>query len=525
MNTKGEKPEEKDLKGQTGKTDPKSGEEDFEDSVELFSSLFREESQAIAEQGQEKKAVGENAQSGKGGVGAERPKEKIPIPTPQPPPQQEPPKKPPQQPPPKKTAPVPKKGPAGTPVKTGAKAPQGKVPIPTPQPPSKQPPPQPPQPQPPKKPVPQGPPAGAKPGVQRPAPQPGPPKTPVTPPIPPADQEPAPEKEPEKEVVQAAPPAGEMPLKGGKAKKSGSILKIVLLLVLLGVLAAFGLQYFGIVDFMGTKDGKKEAEKTRIRAQVEKKRKKTPKKVAKKPRSQAKKAPAGKAPVIKPLVAKTKPPEAPKVAVKPVQKAAAPAEKPEAAPAEKPKAPAPSEKPAPAAPVAVVQKPPAPATPAPEARAPAPKPAPALSAYPYAVYLGSYKSDESLKKAVSDYQEAGLTPYWVQVDLGEKGRWYRVFTGHFPARNAAATFIREKKISDGESRNTRYANLIGVFRNREELEGPKRAVERAGHCPYVIEGPEGQFMLYTGAFYQKSRAARQNRALQAKGIASRLVER
>ena len=50
-------------------------------------------------------------------------------------------------------------------------------------------------------------------------------------------------------------------------------------------------------------------------------------------------------------------------------------------------------------------------------------------------------------------------------------------------------------------------------------------MEEAGQSPYIIEGPEGQLMLYAGAFYQKSRAEEQNKRLLAKGIESRLVER
>ncbi|MBW2208239.1 MAG: hypothetical protein JRG79_15130, partial [Deltaproteobacteria bacterium] len=59
----------------------------------------------------------------------------------------------------------------------------------------------------------------------------------------------------------------------------------------------------------------------------------------------------------------------------------------------------------------------------------------------------------------------------------------------------------------------------------EELKGLRLRVEEAGQSPYIIEGPDGQLMLYTGAFYQKSRAEEQNKRSLAKGIESRLVER
>ena len=58
-----------------------------------------------------------------------------------------------------------------------------------------------------------------------------------------------------------------------------------------------------------------------------------------------------------------------------------------------------------------------------------------------------------------------------------------------------------------------------------ELQKPRLGVEEAGFCPYAVQGPEGQWMLYAGAFHQKSRAEKQNKELRAKGIQSRLVER
>ena len=513
MNTKDEKPDEKDPIG--GEEEPE--EEVFSDSVELFSSLFREESQALAAKSEGEEPDAETAPSDKvaGSPGTPGKKDatapKIPIPTPQPPSQQQPPekkapeaKKAPARAPARAPAPGKGAGSPGTPGKKGATAP--KIPIPTPQPPPQKQPPVATKPgaqkqAPPPGTPPKQPPAATKPGGQKQAPPLGTPQKPDTPPVPPSPA--VPEKEPV-EIAKPEPSVGEKTLKEGKGKKSGTILKLVLLLAVLGILAVFGLNYFGIVDLMGKKGTSKEAERAKIRAQVQKKLKKTPPKTAKKtPKSTAKKAPAPK----------QKAPVAPKPAEKAAQKGATPVEKPKTTP--------PAEKAAPAVSVAKVQKPPVPPAPEPKAKAPAP----ALSAYPYAVYLGSYKTGKGVKKAMSAYQETGVSSYWIRVDLGEKGLWYRLFTGYFPNRNAADAFIREKKISEGKTRNTKYANLIGVFRTQEELKGLQLRVEEAGQSPYIIEGPDGQLMLYTGAFYQKSRAEEQNKRLLAKGIESRVVER
>jgi hypothetical protein len=81
--------------------------------------------------------------------------------------------------------------------------------------------------------------------------------------------------------------------------------------------------------------------------------------------------------------------------------------------------------------------------------------------YPYSVYLGSYKTRERAERAISEYRNKGLSPYWVKVDLGDKGVWYRVFSGYFQKREQANEFIKKKQIAESKSRHTRYANLIG----------------------------------------------------------------
>ena len=67
----------------------------------------------------------------------------------------------------------------------------------------------------------------------------------------------------------------------------------------------------------------------------------------------------------------------------------------------------------------------------------------ASRSYPYAIYLGSYKNIDRAQKAVSTFREKGLSPYWVKVDLGEKGVWYRVLAGYFQTKDEVQAFIEE----------------------------------------------------------------------------------
>lgn len=147
------------------------------------------------------------------------------------------------------------------------------------------------------------------------------------------------------------------------------------------------------------------------------------------------------------------------------------------------------------------------------------------SSYPYSIYLGSYQSHELADKAISGYRKKGLPSYWVKIDLGEKGIWYRIFSGYFEKRDQANEFVARNQIVGAKSRHTKYANLIGTFASQERVNADKLRLSKLGFCPYVIPGPNGESRVYVGAFYQEARAQRQQAELASRGIQSQIVKR
>ena len=145
--------------------------------------------------------------------------------------------------------------------------------------------------------------------------------------------------------------------------------------------------------------------------------------------------------------------------------------------------------------------------------------------YPYSVYLGSFKAADSVKKAMSEYQGKGLLPYWAKVDLGDKGVWFRFFTGYFQTKEEAEAFIRDRNIQGASPGVTKYANLIGIYSSDNEVEEIRRKLVSAGYYPYVIKAPSGNSYLYSGAFDRKEYAEKERMDLVSKGVASRTTER
>jgi cell division protein FtsN len=148
-----------------------------------------------------------------------------------------------------------------------------------------------------------------------------------------------------------------------------------------------------------------------------------------------------------------------------------------------------------------------------------------VGAYPYSVYLGSFKNMDYLKRALSTYENEGLFPYWTKVDLGEKGTWYRVFIGHFRSAHEAEGFIQQKRIKDGEVKETRYSNLVGTFGTKQAGEEKALALANMGLSAYLIPAGDGQVRIYSGAFITKEGAEKNQAELNSKGIKSEIVER
>ena len=154
--------------------------------------------------------------------------------------------------------------------------------------------------------------------------------------------------------------------------------------------------------------------------------------------------------------------------------------------------------------------------------APSQPPAPQ---YPYSVYLGSFKTSEAVNKALIEYQEKGLSVYWAKVDLGDKGVWFRFFTGYFRTKEEAQQFIRDRNIQGATPRTTKYANFVGTYESDKEVEDQRRALLSVGFYPYLIKGAVGKSLLYSGAFDRKEYAEEERSALASKGIRSEVVER
>ena len=150
---------------------------------------------------------------------------------------------------------------------------------------------------------------------------------------------------------------------------------------------------------------------------------------------------------------------------------------------------------------------------------------PHSASYPYSIHTGSFRSIQLAQQTVKDYRIMGLQAFWVRVDLGEKGIWYRVFSGCYKDLESAQKTIKAKQLKDAKPKKIKYGNFIGTYSSEENLRKQNQSLSKYGYAPYYIKDDQGKFHLFVGAFYTAKGAKKLSAELSSKGIRSQVVER
>ena len=153
------------------------------------------------------------------------------------------------------------------------------------------------------------------------------------------------------------------------------------------------------------------------------------------------------------------------------------------------------------------------------------KPAYESGAFPFSVYLGSFRTREKAEQIINLNKQQGIPSYSVTIAFKDQGVWLRIYAGHFKDREQAESYIEEHGLKDAEVKGTPYANLIGSYNVSEDLKGMIQSLNYLGYSSYTIDGPTGGYYLFVGAFITMSGAEEQNIELKSAGIESRVVKR
>jgi type II secretory pathway component GspD/PulD (secretin)/SH3-like domain-containing protein len=150
---------------------------------------------------------------------------------------------------------------------------------------------------------------------------------------------------------------------------------------------------------------------------------------------------------------------------------------------------------------------------------------PPVGAYPYSIHATSHKSTEAAEIDIRQYRQMGLPAFWVKIDLGKKGTWYRVFCGYFKTAEAAQKTIKAKQLRGARPYPCRHANFIGAYSSQRSLEQKRHELTDRGYSPYVIRQDNGMRFLFLGGYTLRRDTEKFASELSAKGIQSTVVKR
>jgi len=187
--------------------------------------------------------------------------------------------------------------------------------------------------------------------------------------------------------------------------------------------------------------------------------------------------------------------------------------------------PAQEEKPAETAPAAAAVSLPPPPPAKPEPAKPPERAGTERFAAPFSILLSSCRDKENALAGLPFYRQAGLRPYVVQTDLGNKGTWWRTLTGSFKSLDEASHAKKAFKLADAVVVKTPFANLVGAYPSEADAAEMAARLGNLGHFPYAVPGPKNSVQLVVGAFLTKPAAEKLQRELAAQGIASQVVQR
>jgi hypothetical protein len=144
---------------------------------------------------------------------------------------------------------------------------------------------------------------------------------------------------------------------------------------------------------------------------------------------------------------------------------------------------------------------------------------------PFSILLSSCRDRENALAGLPNYRRAGLTPYVVQTDLGDKGTWWRTLTGSFKSLEEASRARKALNLADSVVVKTPFAALVGAYPSEAAAAEMAARLVKLGYFPYTVKGPKNSVQLVVGAFLTKPAAEKLQRELAAQGIASQVVQR
>ena len=144
---------------------------------------------------------------------------------------------------------------------------------------------------------------------------------------------------------------------------------------------------------------------------------------------------------------------------------------------------------------------------------------------PFVIQLGSVKTFKQVTSAVTSYALKGLDIHWDWIDLGKKGRWYRIFTGHFESKAEALNAKRVHRLKNSLIRFNPWTVLVGQYPDSDILTSIQSMLRENHFDSLIVNSAEEINWLLTGAYATRQGAEKIAKELHKLSFPAQVVPR
>ncbi len=119
----------------------------------------------------------------------------------------------------------------------------------------------------------------------------------------------------------------------------------------------------------------------------------------------------------------------------------------------------------------------------------------------------------------------GIESHWHKVFLGEKGTWYRLFTGRFEDKVSAEKFRTDHGLLDSIIVSASWTILVHQSPSPDDFESIRSTLQDKKYDFYIIKTEEAVYKLLTGMFATKKEAEGVVKEINNLGIEACVVHR
>jgi general secretion pathway protein A len=144
---------------------------------------------------------------------------------------------------------------------------------------------------------------------------------------------------------------------------------------------------------------------------------------------------------------------------------------------------------------------------------------------PFVIQLATLRSIERVKRAVSSYNNKGLEVHWNPIDIADKGRWYRIFSGNFESKTEAVKVRQDRRLIDSIIRFNPWTIIIGPYSDVNILAKDRSLLDENHYDSYIVDSDDNTNWLLSGAFATRQEAERMVNELNKFGLSARVAPR